>query len=375
MFRSARLLNPRLPLGAFALSALTLALAGCATAPAADGPPAATATVTATPAAATPPATGARPAGPGAAAPGATPPTAAAAPGQPRPFAEVIKEAKESQGLFPIWQKDDKVWIEIAPDQFGVPYLFTANLSRGVGQHNVYGGMMLMDGIVEWKKIGNTVQLIAKNYTFTGGANAAIAQGVKEGFTDSLLGSTTVASQPHPDRKTVLVDANSLLLSDIPVGDRFTTGVHMRNYTFDGKNSSFEALRNTADQSTFVVSAHYQNPRASLPPPLTPTPLPPNPFPPFTVLPDARSLFLGYTYNIAKLPDPMPARTRRPARRPLRERGLGLLDRHQVHREDALREPLAPREKRPRSRDVGAQGADRVLDRSDGPREIPAGRA
>jgi len=308
MFRSARLLNPRLPLGAFALSALTLALAGCATAPAADGPPAATATATATPAAATPPAPSARPAGPGAAAPGATPPTAAAAPGQPRPFADVIKEAKESKGLFPIWQKDDKVWIEIAPDQFGVPYLFTANLSRGVGQHNVYGGMMLMDGIVEWKKIGNTVQLIAKNYTFTGGVNAAIAQGVKEGFTDSLLGSTTAASQPHPDRKTVLVDANSLLLSDIPVGDRFTTGVHMRNYTFDGKNSSFEALRNTADQSTFVVSAHYQNPRASLPPPPTPTPLPPSPFPPFTVLPDARSLFLGYTYNIAKLPDPMPAR-------------------------------------------------------------------
>ena len=106
----------------------------------------------------------------------------------------------------------------------------------------------------------------------------------------------------------MLVDANSLLLTDIPVGERFTTGVHMRNYTFDGKNSSFEALRNTADQSTFVVSAHYQNPRASLPPPPTPTPPPPSPFPPFTVLPDARSLFLGYTYNIAKLPDPMPAR-------------------------------------------------------------------
>ena len=143
---------------------------------------------------------------------------------------------------------------------------------------------MLGDQIVEFKRIGNAVQLIAKNYAFTGRANAPIAQGVKEGFTDSLLGATSVVSLPHPERKTVLVDANSLLLTDIPVGERFTTGIHMRNYTFDAKNSSFEAVRNSADQSSFVVSAHYQNARATLPP--SPTATAPNPFPPFTTLPD-----------------------------------------------------------------------------------------
>jgi len=246
--------------------------------------------------------------------PGATPEkvgqaagAAAAAAAGPKAFAEVIKDAKEMPGLFGAWQKDEKVWIEIAPDQFGTPYLFTSNLSRGIGEQGVYGGMMLGDQIVEWKRIGNVVQLIAKNYAFTGGANAPIAQGVKEGFTDSLLGATTVVSQPHPERKTVLIDANALLLTDIPVGERFTTGIHMRSYTFDAKNSSFEAVKNSADQSSFVVSAHYQNPRASLPPAPTATPAA-SPFPPFTTLPDARSLFLGYTYSLAKLPEPMAAR-------------------------------------------------------------------
>jgi Met-zincin/Domain of unknown function (DUF5117) len=247
--------------------------------------------------------------------PGASPASVAQAAGAAaaaatglKPFAEVIKEANETPGLFRTWQKDEKVWIEIAPDQFGVPYLFTSNLSRGVGEQGVYGGMMLGDQIVEWKRIGNIVQLIAKNNAFTGGANAPIAQGVKQGFTNSLLGATTVASLPHPERKSVLIDANALLLTDIPVGERFTTGIHMRSYTFDAKNSSFEAIRNSADQSSFVVSAHYQNPRATLPPAPTPTPPPPSPFPPFTTLPDGRSLFLGYTYNFAKLPDPMAAR-------------------------------------------------------------------
>jgi hypothetical protein len=243
-----------------------------------------------------------------AAAPAHSPPGAPQpAAGQPKPFADVIKEAKETPGLFPVWQKDEKVWIEIAPEQFGTPFLFTANLSRGVGEHGIYGGMMLLDQIVELKRIGNTVQLIAKNYAFTGGDDASIEQGVKEGFTDSLLSSTTVASLPHPDRKTILVDANALFLTDIPVGEQFTTGIHMRNYTFDAKNSSFDAVHNTPDQSSFIVSAHYHNPKATLPPVPTPTPAPVH-FPPLTNLPDARSLFLGYTYSIAKLPEPMRAR-------------------------------------------------------------------
>ncbi len=232
---------------------------------------------------------------------------AAAAATGPKPFADVIKDAKETPGLFRVWQKDEKVWIEIAPEQFGVPYLFSSDLSRGVGEQGVYGGMMLGDRIVEFKRIGNNAQLIAKNHAFTGGVNAPIAQGVKEGFTESLMSSTVVVSLPHPERKSVLLDANALLLTDIPAGERFTTGIHMRNYAFDAKNSSFESVRNSADLLSFVVSAHYQNPRATLPPTPTATPAP-NWFPRFTTLPDGRSLFLGYTYHFSRLPEPMAAR-------------------------------------------------------------------
>ena len=35
-----------------------------------------------------------------------------------------IKDANETPGLFRVWQKDDKVWIEIAPEQFDLPFLF-----------------------------------------------------------------------------------------------------------------------------------------------------------------------------------------------------------------------------------------------------------
>src|SRR6188474_371884 len=87
------------------LTSVALALGGCATAPTDSAESAEAARATADVA---------RVASVAAAA-------AAAAASQTRPFADVIKEAKESKGYFTLWQKDEKVWIEIAPDQFDKP--------------------------------------------------------------------------------------------------------------------------------------------------------------------------------------------------------------------------------------------------------------
>jgi len=113
----------------------TVGLAGCASiaaapvtaAPAADAAamPAATAG-----AAAKPPAVAAS----GAAA-AASPP----APGQPPAFATVIKDAKKTDGLLPIWRKDDKVWLEIPAALFDKPLLFNVNIGRRHIHHFVPG--------------------------------------------------------------------------------------------------------------------------------------------------------------------------------------------------------------------------------------------
>ena len=95
-------------------------LASCATVP----PPAATAAASAAasapvgaPASSASSATVAG-AAPVAAAGAGRPPGAAAAPGAPRAFADVIKDAKQQTGLFTVWTKDEKVWLEIKPEQF-----------------------------------------------------------------------------------------------------------------------------------------------------------------------------------------------------------------------------------------------------------------
>jgi uncharacterized protein YceK len=57
-----------------------------------------------------------------------------------KPFADVVKDARESKGLFTLWQKDEKVWIELDPDQFDRPFFFKSAINQGIGESRIFGG-------------------------------------------------------------------------------------------------------------------------------------------------------------------------------------------------------------------------------------------
>ena len=231
------------------------------------------------------------------AAPAARPP---AEPTAPKPFAEIIKDAKQIPGYFTLYQKDEKVWVEIKPEQFNSPFFFQMNSTRGLGEVRFRSNSMLGSHIVEFNKLGNNVQLIAKNQRFIAKPGSAIERALKESFTDSLLAVTTAASAPHPERKSILIDANALLLADIPgMATRLETAFRIP-YAYDARNSGFVNVRSTDDMTTFNVTAHYAIPKLPAPP-LTPPPTP-MPRPPAN-LEDNRSMFLGYYYSLAKLPE------------------------------------------------------------------------
>jgi len=76
----------------------------------------------------------AKPAGAPPAAAGKAPPTP---PGQPKAFKDVIKEAKEIPGYFNLYQHEDKVWIELKPEQLDTPYYLSINRTRGLGEGSI----------------------------------------------------------------------------------------------------------------------------------------------------------------------------------------------------------------------------------------------
>jgi hypothetical protein len=289
---------------ALILALAALALSGCASlmqptaAPTAAAAPSAVA-----PAAALAPAPGAS--RPTTGAPAATQPAPTPTPGQPPAFAVVIKDATRTDGVLPLWRKDDKVWLEIPPALFDKPLMFSVNVSHALGERGLSGGTMGPNWLVSFVKVGSAqIQLQALNSEYIA-SGAAQKVALAQNFSRSLLASTTVASAPHPESKAVLVDA-SFLLADVASYGRALEATFRLPYSPDRANSHIRQAYANAEGTTVTTSVHFAIPRLPVPP-LVPSPVP-LPSPPAT-LPDARSMLIGFVYNFSKLPEqPMAVR-------------------------------------------------------------------
>ena len=213
----------------------------------------------------------------------------------PRPFDSVVREATEIPGFFTLYQKDDKVWLELKPEQLNTPFYLSINRTRGLGESYIYPWMM-RGYLVEFRKVGNLVQMIAKNTRYVAKEGTPLARAAEQSFTDSLLGSAPVVSSPHPERKSVLIEANQLFITDLPGDSTNLEAAYKAPYSFDQRNSSFGKVRSTKDMAGFEVSAHFAMPKLPSSDRGGDMRLP-------ETLEDQRSMFLGYYYSLAKLPD------------------------------------------------------------------------
>jgi hypothetical protein len=232
---------------------------------------------------------------------------AAAQAGQPRPFADVIKDAKEQPGVIGVWQKDDKVWLEIAPERFGKPFYLAANSTRGLGEGRILGNRVVRGWLVEFRKVGNNIQLVAPNTRFHAPEGTAEARAIRASFADSILANAAVASLPHPERRSVLVDASALFVADLPGYATTIEAQYRVAYAFDTRNSAITLAHADAGALNLEVAAHFSVARLPAPPASSTSPSV-RPRAPDT-LPDGRSMLLGFYYSLVPLPEqPMAAR-------------------------------------------------------------------
>jgi hypothetical protein len=229
--------------------------------------------------------------------------TARPAPPVPPPdrgFTDVIKGATAQAGFFTVWRRGERAWLELHPGELDRPFLYVDERTQGIGQNDprLSGRTLGAYRVARLHRLGNQVQLLAVNVDYTARAGTPEARAVRESFSDSLLASAPVVGAPHPQRKSILVDANALLLSDIPSLTFDLEWAFHYPYVFDDRASSFGAITSSADQTLFAVSAHYRLGRVPVPPYGSTQPLPPPP----QALEDYRSLFLGFQYRFVRLP-------------------------------------------------------------------------
>ncbi|WP_242615427.1 zinc-dependent metalloprotease [Sphaerotilus mobilis] len=232
-------------------------------------------------------------------------PAAAPAPGAPPAFATVIKDARRSEGLLPVWQREDKVWIELAEADLNVPFFLSPKIASGIGEGRLAGGLMLGSGAwVEFRRIHNQVQLIERNADHVARSGTPEARAVAAAFSPSLIASTPVASAPHPERKTVLIDAAALVMGDWPGLASALQRSYRQSYGYDGRNSAITSVRVSPELLVFELQNHYAAPNLAFPQPGGPPGAVAPSLP--STLPDPRSLFVRLHYSLTRLPaEPM----------------------------------------------------------------------
>ncbi|MFM2448264.1 MAG: hypothetical protein RIS44_714 [Pseudomonadota bacterium] len=232
----------------------------------------------------------------------AAPPAPAGTSGLPA-FAQVIKDARKIEGPITAWQKDEKVWLELGPEHWGTPYLLSPKLRTGIGEGYFLGGLMASTSgasggqVVEFLRVHNQVRLVARNQMAVATPGSPQARAVDVALSPSLLSSSTVSSQPHPERKTVLVEANALFLTDMLAIAPSLQRAFRQNYNLDSRHTAVTGARATPQALVIETQNHYYTPTLAFPQPGLPiAPTVPG------YLPDARSLFVGLHFSLAPLP-------------------------------------------------------------------------
>jgi hypothetical protein len=161
-------------------------------------------------------------------------------------FDSVVKGAKEHDGLFKLFHKDDQVYAEIRPTQLGQPFLCPIAIARGLAQ----GGDTLNFGeqwVLVFRREGDRVFLVRRNVRFQARSGSAVAKAVETTYTDSVLMTLRILSI-HPIRQGVLINLNDVFMTDF---------AQLRRGYFDPGRSSWVKVKSFPRNIELQVAATY----------------------------------------------------------------------------------------------------------------------
>ncbi len=180
-----------------------------------------------------------------------------------KPFDEVIKDMEKIEGLFTFYRnaEENKVLLELRPDQLDKDYIYSSKTEQALGERGLYGTIMMDEFIFQWRRQGKRVQFVRRNLNFRANPGSPEARAVEKSFSDAIMTSAKMASKPHPDRKSVLIDLNEIFLSsDLHGIGQFLKLVWKTPYQFDKENSGFVMVKSFPLNSELGTQVRFQSP-------------------------------------------------------------------------------------------------------------------
>jgi hypothetical protein len=126
-------------------------------------------------------------------------------------FAKVVQGAKEYEGLFKLYHKEDRLYAEIQTQQLNRPFLLTVAIARGMGM----GGFTLDDElwVLLFRRVGDKVHLVRRNIHFQAKKSVPLAKAVETTYNDSVLMALRIASI-NPLKQSVLINLNDIFMTN-----------------------------------------------------------------------------------------------------------------------------------------------------------------
>ena len=210
-------------------------------------------------------------------------------PPEDKPFQEVVKDMEVISGLFTFYRKADenRLLMEIQPNQLDKTFLFAGSVERAVGERGLYASQMGADFPFYFHQVGKSIRWVVPNTSFTAQKSQPTERSTARSFPEALLGSARTLSKPHPERKSLLIDLADLFLSDLPGLVIHLNVVYQPTvYRFDKPGSALGGIKVFPENVLVDVQLHYvtDNPRT-----------------PSVTLPDARSVPIGLKYELSSL--------------------------------------------------------------------------
>ncbi|HET9096305.1 MAG TPA: DUF5117 domain-containing protein, partial [Candidatus Baltobacteraceae bacterium] len=204
-------------------------------------------------------------------------------------YAAFTATAQAKHGLFTVWQKDGKVYLELAPGQLDRDYLETIVPGNGLGEGPVWWGDTdyLPTELVRFQRRGDRIVVLWPNWYATAPGSSSNQLANLSNFPDSVAGIGDIVAE-DPVSGNVIFDMSSLLSDQLDLQNIVNENLPpAQNYRLDPSLSYVDSAKAFPQNDVITVAQTWSTQAKHV----------------IDTAPDARRLRIDVVYNFIQPPN------------------------------------------------------------------------
>ena len=133
-----------------------------------------------------------------------------------KPYDEVLKDTKKVDGFFTFHlHRDNKLFLELRPEQLDQDFGLMMHYSRGVGDFNLHDGLPALGNtqLMRFTRVGDKILLVHRNSRFTAEAGTPMAVSLEDNVGHSIVSAFEIKSV-NEETKNLVVEVTDFFVSD-----------------------------------------------------------------------------------------------------------------------------------------------------------------